>query len=104
MIEVLGILSSSQKQLTYERDVPGIPVTSELLSMWFDDTYLPDSKAFRECFSENELAMLAAFNEYYDQYSRRLPEAANGVADWLNDDAWRQIMQRASELLNKLQP
>ena len=104
IIEVLRLLSSPSDQLAYERRVPNVPVTTELLSMWFDDTYLPESQAFRECFSKEELSALAAFNEFYDEQSRLLPEPRNGLADWLKDEVWHKVMRQASDLLTKMEP
>ena len=74
-------------------------MTNELLSMSFDDTYLPEAETFRQFFSADELRALALFNKFYDEQSSRLPDADNGVADWLKDETWQQIMRRASEVL-----
>jgi hypothetical protein len=52
--------------------------------MWFDDTYLPESKAFTESFSPEELAALAGFDKYYDDQSKLLPDGAS-VTDWLRN-------------------
>lgn len=98
VIAVLGVLSSSQKQLAYERDVPSIPVTDELLSMWFDDTYLPDSPAFQKSFSAQELLALADFNKFFDEHIEDLQDKGR-VSDWLKIETWQQIIQRAEKVL-----
>jgi hypothetical protein len=84
IVETLRLLSSPDKQLAYERNVPHVRVTDELLSMWFDDTYLPESNAFRENVSEEELRALAAFNDFYDEHSKLLPGSIADVTSWLN--------------------
>jgi hypothetical protein len=104
VIEVLKLLSSPERQLAYERNVPQISVTNELLSGWLDDTYLPESEKFRECFSVPELEAMAAFDAFFDEHSNSLPKARNGVSDWLADENWRQIMQGAKDLLIVLVP
>jgi hypothetical protein len=101
IIQILCLLSSPDKQLAYERNVPDVRVTDELLSTWFDDTYLPESKAFKESFSEEELRVLAAFNDFYDERSKLLPSGAD-VTGWLNSETWQQIMARAQETLAML--
>jgi hypothetical protein len=102
VIEVLRLLSSPERQLAYERNVPGIPVTNELMSAWFDDDYLPESEKFRECFSAAELEAMAAFDAFFEDHSNSLPKVHNGVSDWLVDENWRLIMQRATDLLTML--
>jgi hypothetical protein len=102
VIEVLKLLSSPERQLAYERNVPQIAVTNELLSGWFDDTYLPESVRFRECFSAAELEAMAAFDAFFEEHSNSLPTVRRGVSDWLMNENWRQIMQRAKDLLTVL--
>ena len=99
IVDVLRLLSSADEQLAYERRVPQISVTDELLSIWFDDKYLPDDRTFRGCFSDSELQAMAAFNDYFDERADRLPDPSNGVAEWLKDENWRQVMHGATELL-----
>lgn len=48
--EHLRLLSSAEEQLQYQQDVPLINVTVELICGWFDDDYLPESKAFSQAF------------------------------------------------------
>jgi hypothetical protein len=99
IIQTLRLLSSPDKQLAYERNVPHVRITNELLSMWFDDTYLPESKTFRESFSEEELRALAAFNNFYNEHSKLLPSSRADVTSWLNSETWQQIIARAQETL-----
>jgi hypothetical protein len=103
IIEVLKLLSSPERQLAYERNIPRIRVTDELLCVWFDDTYLPESKRFRECFSTAELDAMAAFNAFFNERINSLP-TDNRVSYWLDDENWRQIMQHATHLLAVITP
>ena len=66
ILDLLELLSSRDRQLEYERRVPQVSIPTELICMWFDDLYVPESEAFKRCFSEEELAAMAAFNNYYD--------------------------------------
>jgi hypothetical protein len=99
IVEALRLLSSPELQLEYERRVPGISVPSELLCRWFDDAYLPDSPAFRRCFSSNELEALAHFGNYFAAHEKFLPDLNRGVASWLKDDTWKAIMSEARRAL-----
>ena len=73
IVHVLRLLSSPEMQLDYERRVPGISIPTELLSQWFDDSYLPDSPVFRLCFSSHELEVLAHFNNHFAVHEKLLP-------------------------------
>jgi len=103
VIELLQLLASEERQLAYERDVPHVDITAELVCMWFNDTYHPGDKFFASCFSEGEQAALAQFHTFYQERSHRLPESRGTVHTWLASPAWREIMAEASKTLEKLQ-
>jgi len=98
-IELLELLSSADLQLDYERRVPHISVSVELVCMWFDDFYFPRDKFFKLCFSKEELEVLAAFNKYYDEHEKTLPKAPPRIADWLQNETWQGIMKEAANAL-----
>ena len=98
--EVLQLLSSGDRQLAYERNVPQARITTELYCMWFEDLYFPEEPSFRNCFSQEELSAMAAFSEYYDKQEKLLPQPRNGVSDWLETDAWQGIMREAGRALS----
>jgi hypothetical protein len=106
IINVLRLLSSPEQQLAFEQSVQKAPVrvlvTTELFSIWFDDTYLPDSESFRQCFSLEELAALAAFDEYYADHEKLLPGPSGGMQSWIESDSWRDIMREAARALAAL--
>ena len=85
--------------MDYERSVPHIAVSNELLCMWFDDDYLPDDEFFRSCFSADELDALATFNDYYEKHEKLLPNPQGRIAVWLDSDVWQGIMKQAAEAL-----
>ena len=66
VIETLQLLSEPALQKKYESDVPIAYVPAELFCLWYDDSYLPESDAFIEAFSEYELKVLANFTEVFD--------------------------------------
>ena len=103
VVSALRLLSSADMQLAYERDVPQISVTDELLSIWFDDTNLPDSPYFRQAFSKDELAALAAFSLYLDDKSEKLPGPRARIDAWLQNESWQEIMRLAGDLTSTLQ-
>jgi hypothetical protein len=102
IVDILRLLSDPNRQLEYEQNVPQVRVTNELISMWFDDTYIPESKAFQRSFSKEELRALATFNDFYDQHLNLLPSSKANVTSWLNSETWQQIMTQARETLELL--
>lgn len=104
ILELLQLLASEERQLVYERNVPHVDITAELVCMWFDDTYHPDDAFFTSCFSSDELAALAEFHLFYDQRNDRLPESKGTVRTWLADSSWREIMVKAQETLSRIAP
>jgi uncharacterized protein YhaN len=99
--ELLQLLASEDAQLAYERDVRHVDITAELVCMWFDDQYHPDSPHFAAAFSLHELAVLAEFHQFYDSRVNRLPESAGTVRTWLACPLWREIMAQAQRTFEK---
>jgi hypothetical protein len=89
--------------MEYELRVPNISVPSELISSWFDDVYLPDSKSFGLCFSSRELEAMRAFDNYLADQEKLLPEPRDGIKSWLDDGRWREIMREAGKALAVLE-
>jgi hypothetical protein len=102
VVDVLQLLASEERQLAYERDVPHVDVTAELVCLWFDDTYHADNAAFRASFTTDELAALAAFNALLDEQRLRLPESEGTIRTWLASPEWRDIMRMAEQTLQRL--
>ena len=98
IVDLLELLSSSERQLKYERTVPH-DISIELRCMWFDDLYTPDSDSFKCSFSQKELAAVASFNNYYSDHEKLLPQACDGITSWVNNEVWQGIMQKAKETL-----
>ena len=103
IIETLELLSSAERQLAYKCTVSGIPVTNELVSMWLDDFYVPDSDAFKKSFSIEELEALSEFDRYFSEHESLLPKAQCGVSECLRNERWQEIMRRAAKALAALQ-
>ena len=82
--------------------MPHVNVPHELVSRWFDDSYLPDSRAFKKSFSVAELNAMSEFTDFFDERVDHLPGSASGVAGWLRDETWQEIVRRAALLLNDL--
>ena len=102
IIFILELLSSEELQLEYEKNVPRVDITNELVCMWFDDFYFPDDKMISESFSVEELEELIKFNKFYDDRFKLLPESNGTVLTWLGDQTWRDIMTEAQNTLVKL--
>jgi hypothetical protein len=102
IIELLRLLGSDELQLDYEKNVPHVDITTELVCMWFDDQYHPNSSHFTSCFKKNELAALAEFHQFYDERHKQLPESQGTVRAWLANPVWREIMLKAQKTLERI--
>jgi hypothetical protein len=102
IVELLRLLASEEKQLAYERNVPCVDITNELVCIWFDDLYLPGDAFFCSCFMAQELAVLQEFHRFYDERIERLPESKGTVDTWLASPVWREIMKKAEETLSRI--
>ena len=104
ILDLLELLSSRDRQLEYERSVPHVAIPTELTCMWFDDQYVPESESFKRCFSQEELAAMAAFNRYFDDQQKDFPEDTGSIGHWLTTDVWQGVMSEASKALSVLRP
>jgi hypothetical protein len=102
IIGILELLASQEQQLAYERNLPHMDISAELLCMWFDDHYRPDDMFFSSCFTADELAVLAEFHRFYEERSKQLPESHGTIRTWLASRVWREIMSRADETASGL--
>lgn len=103
VLEQLELLASKEQQLAYERAVPNVDVTAELLSGWFDDVYHPDAEDFRMCFSEQELRALTSFSAFYQECASHLPPSHHTVRTWLQSPVWQEVMREAQKALGRVQ-
>ena len=100
IIDLIKLISSSQGQFEYEKNVPIANVPSELICMWFDDFYHPASQLFISSFSTDEKEALSMFNEFYDSRVKEVP-INGGVAALQNNKQWIEIQAYAKALVNK---
>ena len=98
-IKLLQLFASEEQQLAYERDVPHVDITTELVCMWFDDQYHPKQRQFDSCFTPTELAALDEFHQFYDVRVDKLPESRGTVRTWLDSPVWREVMEQARKTL-----
>jgi hypothetical protein len=101
IIGLLELLASEEEQLAYERDVPHVDITTELVCMWFDDQYHPE-RGFDTLFSPDELSALSKFHQFYDERVNRLPKSLGTVRTWLADSVWQEIMKQAQTTLKNM--
>lgn len=99
--ELLELLASEQQQLDYERDVPHVDITKELVCMWFDDLYHPGA-GFDPCFSSAELSALDEFSRFYEGRLSHLPKSQGTVRTWLASPVWRDVMEQARRTHEKV--
>lgn len=99
--ELLILISDRDAQRAYERDVPIANVPAELICMWFDDLYHPASDWFVSAFSDDELADLATFNDFYGARTGDLP-TSGGIDVLQNAREWDEIVDQARATLVRL--
>lgn len=102
IIELLQLFASEEQQLAYERDVPHVDITTELVCLWFDDLYHPRQQDFATGFTAEELAVLAEFHRLFDERVDRLPESPGTVRTWLASPIWREVMEQAQRMLERV--
>lgn len=102
LLRLLELLASREEQLAYEHCVPFVSIKNELLCMWFDDLYVPESEHFKESFSEEELKALRSFNECFEEQVQVLKLVPGTIQTWLESDAWLRVMRKAAETLTRL--
>lgn len=105
IIDELHTLSSSEKQLEYQRNVPSVNVTVELICGWFDDHYVPEDKEFVAAFSTQELIAIARFNQLFDDIldSDVLRGESPQIEDLIKTQEWKHLMQEAGQTLKVLE-
>ena len=92
--DLLTLISDAEAQIHYERTVPIANVPAELVCMWFDDNYHPESDWFPQCFSAKEQEILADFHDFYDERVGALPDG--GAVEQLHKlREWQEIMAKA---------
>src|SRR5690606_6907280 len=94
-------IARPEEQYNHEKDVPIANVPSELVCMWFDECYHPDTDLFQSSFSKFERGELAKFHTYYEKRVDKLP-MEEGVGGLQRSPEWQQIQKRAAELLTSL--
>jgi len=98
--EFLELLSSKEQQLKYKANVPIADVAAELVCMWFDDMYHPDTDLFKRSFTPKEISQLSTFNSVYDNLANKLPDTLEG---YHKSKEWAQIMKHAQQLHSAIQ-
>jgi hypothetical protein len=100
MQELLELIASKEQQLAYQTNVPIADVAAELLCMWFDDMFHPDTDLFQSSFSQKEIEQLSSFNKSYDILAKKLPGT---LEEYHKNKEWSQIMEQAHKTLANIQ-
>ncbi|MCP3681316.1 MAG: hypothetical protein GY861_01375 [bacterium] len=101
IFDLLNTISDMQEQLRYEESVPIANVPAELVCMWFDDYYHPESKLFLESFDDREMKLLEEFHEYYKKMKDKLPNTSS-VKELQKSPVWNEVANKASKTLKTL--
>ena len=101
ILDLLALLADPAAQRRYEVAVPIANVPADLVCMWLDDGYHPDSSWFIEAFSPGERERLADFNRVFEAISQSLP-TDGGVSALQAASGWDTVCRVAAETLAAL--
>ena len=94
--KVLDLISSKEEQIKYEKEVQIANVPAELICIWFDDLYHPQSRLHQDAFSNEEQNILDSFNTFYESRVKQLPET---LAEMHINPLWNEIVQEADRVV-----
>jgi hypothetical protein len=99
LLGLLDLLGSTDAQLEYQKKVPIADVPSELICMWFDDLYHPETDLHRQSFSPEEQLILADFNAFYDMRVERLH---GPIEELIKLPEWMEVCRMARETAERI--
>lgn len=97
--EVLELIASKEEPVKYEQNVAIANVPAELICMWFDDSYHPETLLHKESFSEEEQQTLSYFNTFFDSRVEKLPTS---LAEMHTDPLWDEIVLEAQRTIESI--
>lgn len=100
VIDILDLLGDYERQIDYGKAVGDYIAIQEMVCMWFDDNYHPDSENFIKGFSESELIKLKEFNDYYDSIINKIPD--QDIRTLHIDPNWEKLVRLAQQTGNEL--
>ena len=101
--EHVALLASAEEQIAYERNVPHVPVPSEIIEMFVTDLYHPKDPDYIESFSEAELKDMARLYGLLCDASEIISGTGiHSVTDLLKTPEWRRVMKYSKDLLVNL--
>jgi hypothetical protein len=99
--EHLALLAEPAKQRKYERDVPNAAVAAELVCIWFDDIYHPETPEHQVAFTSAERAALEEFNRFFSAAAERLGPIYD-LAELQARSEWTDLTRAAGEVLQTI--
>ena len=100
VIEILDLIGDYNQQIEYAKTMGDYIAIQEMICMWFDDIYGPESENFRKGFTEIELNILKEFNDYYDSIHKTLPD--QDIQTLHIDQNWEKLVRLAQKTGNEL--
>jgi hypothetical protein len=98
IVAQLELLSSTDRQLRYAREVPTADVPAELVCCWFDDLNLPESLSIS--FSGRDLEVLLSFSNLF---AATLAEVRGmSVSELLQHPCWLRVVGEAGSVLRQV--
>ena len=103
VLEILELISSKEKQIKYQNEVPIAQVPAELFCLW-TDIYLfeEDPATYEAIFSPSELKILNEFDAFLPSISVVTPEELPSLEEFSETDEWKRLSGAAADALRKL--
>ncbi|MCB9540072.1 MAG: hypothetical protein H6704_27985 [Myxococcales bacterium] len=101
VVEVLELIASEESQLEYQTQAPGVHVAHEIFNQW-EDWYRPSAEYFPLAFTAEELEVLRAFHEVYEQVCAETPQILPPIGLFVATEAWRRYSRAAHHALGRL--
>ena len=105
VIDHLELLSSREKQLEYQREVPIAHVSAELFEQWSD---ILNPKASKEQFPQGlysaaERSEVHKFNQVFLEVSSTTSSQLPTIAEFVETEEWKKLQKAASKALRVFQ-
>jgi hypothetical protein len=105
VIDLLETYSCEAEQREYQKNVPWISVPTELVEMWFTDTFHPGDESFGLAFGPAEIEAISRFHAAFDQIvhgRQKIDISSTSLDELLNNERWRKVMNEAAIALEAL--
>ncbi len=104
IVNEIDLLANLDSQIKYEEEVGIVHIPSELVCVWFDDLYHPETELFNESLKKSEKSVLADFNTRFDELLKKTDKhvLSETIEDLQKDKYWQSVVTLAQNVIEKL--